>query len=137
MTGTIVNEFRILGKGHLLEFTATCNTDTHIPAASSGTHAHTCMNQHKCCAVTVKCTHTYITCTCTCTCTWKLLDLHKSKQGNTTNLNISFSMENEKELLRWDSNPQCTLNKADTLPTELPRRLGRNKAIQGKGNQSN
>ena len=28
--------------------------------------------------------------------TWKLVDLHKSKQGNTTNLNISFSMENEK-----------------------------------------
>ena len=28
---------------------------------------------------------------------WKLLDLHKSKQGNnTTNLNISFSVENEK-----------------------------------------
>ena len=28
---------------------------------------------------------------------WELLDLHKSKQGNTTNLNISFSMENEKK----------------------------------------
>ena len=28
----------------------------------------------------------------------------KSKQGNTTHLNISFSMENEKELLGWDSN---------------------------------
>ena len=27
---------------------------------------------------------------------WKLLDMHKSKQGNTTNLGISFSMENEK-----------------------------------------
>ena len=27
----------------------------------------------------------------------ELLDLHKSKQGNTTNLNISFSMENEKK----------------------------------------
>ena len=26
--------------------------------------------------------------------TWKLLDLHKSKQGNTTNLNISFSKHN-------------------------------------------
>ena len=26
----------------------------------------------------------------------ELLDLHKSKQGNTTNLSISFSMENEK-----------------------------------------
>ena len=30
------------------------------------------------------------------TCIWKQLDLHKSKQGNTTNMNISFSMENEK-----------------------------------------
>ena len=28
--------------------------------------------------------------------TWKLLDLHKSKQGNTTNLNISSSVEKEK-----------------------------------------
>ena len=28
--------------------------------------------------------------------TQKLLDLHKSKQGNTTNLNVSFPMENEK-----------------------------------------
>ena len=28
--------------------------------------------------------------------TCELLDLRKSKQGNTTNLNISFSMENEK-----------------------------------------
>ena len=28
---------------------------------------------------------------------WKLLDLYHSKQGNTTNLNISFSMENEKK----------------------------------------
>ena len=26
----------------------------------------------------------------------KLVDLYKSKEGNTTNLNISFSMENEK-----------------------------------------
>ena len=36
--------------------------------------------------------------------TWKLLDLHKSKQGNSANLNISFSMEMKKELLRWDLN---------------------------------
>ena len=28
--------------------------------------------------------------------TWELLDLHKSKQGNTTNMNISFYMKNEK-----------------------------------------
>ena len=35
--------------------------------------------------------------------TWTLLDLHKSKQGNTTNLNISLSIENEKNscMLRW------------------------------------
>ena len=32
-----------------------------------------------------------------CVCTWELLDLHKSKQGNTTNLSISFSMENEEK----------------------------------------
>ena len=31
---------------------------------------------------------------------WKLLDLHNSKQGDTTNLNISFSMKNEKEMFR-------------------------------------
>ena len=42
----------------------------------------------------------------------------KSKQGNITNLNISFS--NKKELLRWDSNPQYTAYEADILPTELP-----------------
>ena len=74
------------------------------------------------------------------TCIWKLLDLRKSKQGNTINLNISFSMENEKELLRWDLNPQHTAYEADALPTELPRQLswlGRIKVIQGKGNQSN
>ena len=41
-------------------------------------------------------------CVCVCgVCVWcmvymELLDLHKSKQVNTTNLNISFSMENEK-----------------------------------------
>ena len=34
-------------------------------------------------------------------------DFLKSKQGNTTNLNISFY--NEKELLRWDSNPRHML----------------------------
>ena len=65
---------------------------------------------------------------------------HKSKQGSTTNMNISFSMENKKELLRWDSNPQYTAYEADALPTELPRQLsclGRIKAIRDKGNQSN
>ena len=72
--------------------------------------------------------------------TRELLDIHKSEQGNTTNMNISFSMEKEKELLRWDSNPQYTAYEADALPIELPRQLswlGRIKAIQGKGNQSN
>ena len=64
----------------------------------------------------------------------------KSGQGNTTNLNFYFSIENKKELLRWGSNPRHTAYEADALPTELPRQLswlGRIKAIQGKGNQSN
>ena len=62
----------------------------------------------------------------------------QSKQANTTNMNISFPMK--KELLRWDSNTQHTAYEADALTTELPRQLswlGRIKAIQGKGNQSN
>ena len=29
-------------------------------------------------------------------------------------------MENKKELLRWDSNPQCNSYEAEALPTELP-----------------
>ena len=44
------------------------------------------------------------------------------------------------ELLRWDSNPRHTAYETDALPTELPRQLswlGRIKATQGKGNQSN
>ena len=60
------------------------------------------------------------------------------RPGNTTNLNIFFSIENKKELLRWDSNPRHTAYEADALPTELPRQLcwlGRIKAVQGKGNQ--
>ena len=60
---------------------------------------------------------------------------HKSKQGNTTNLNIYFS--NEKELLRWDSNPIHIAYEVNALPTELPRQLswlGQIKAIQGKVN---
>ena len=54
---------------------------------------------------------------CTPYCAWKLLDLHKSNQGNTTNLNISFSisMENEKELLEWDLNPRHTAYEAAQL----------------------
>ena len=57
--------------------------------------------------------------------TWILLDLlHKSKRGNTTNLNNSFSMENEKELLRWDSNPRHTASYIGRCSTtELPRQL--------------
>ena len=47
----------------------------------------------------------------------------KSKQGSTTNLNISSSVENEKELLRWDLNPRYTAYEDDALPTELPRQL--------------
>ena len=49
----------------------------------------------------------------------------KSKQGNTTNLNISFSMENEKRAAQV----------GDALPTEVPRQLSwliQIKAIQGK-----
>ena len=73
-------------------------------------------------------------------CAWKLLDLDKSKQGNTTNLNIFFFMENKKDLFRWDLNPQHTAYEADALPNELLRQLswlGIIKALQGKGNQSN
>ena len=65
--------------------------------------------------------------------TWKLLDLHvhKSKQGNTTNLNVSFfPWKMKKELLTWDLNPRRTAHEADVrhivyeadaLPTELPK----------------
>ena len=49
---------------------------------------------------------------------WKLLDLI-NKQNNTINLNNSFFIENEKELLRWDLNPRHTACKADALTTEL------------------
>ena len=63
-------------------------------------------------------------------------DLQYINQSNTTNLNISFSME--KELLRWELNPRHAAHKADALPTEVPKQLswlGQIKAIQGKGNQ--
>ena len=52
---------------------------------------------------------------------WKLLDLHKSKQGNTTNLN------NEKRAAQVEFKPR----------SRQLSWLGRIKAIQGKGNQSN
>ena len=46
----------------------------------------------------------FCVCVCVCVCvlksryanTWELLDLNKSKQGNTTNLNIPFFIENKK-----------------------------------------
>ena len=44
----------------------------------------------------------------------------KSKQG-TTNLNNSFSMENEKRAAQVD--PCQTAYEAHALPTELPRQL--------------
>ena len=55
--------------------------------------------------------------------TWKLVDLHKSKQGNTTNLNIFFSIENEKRAARVGFKPTtyCLLGRCST--TELPRQL--------------
>ena len=59
-------------------------------------------------------------------------DRPKSMQGNTTNPNSSFSRENEKELLRWDSNPQHTAHEADALPTELSRQLSWLGRIKGK-----
>ena len=57
-------------------------------------------------------------------CKWETVK-PKSKQGNTINLTIFFSKENEKGLLRctWDSNPPHTAQEADTLPTELQRQI--------------
>ena len=47
----------------------------------------------------------------------KTLELYVlNKQGKTTNLDNSFYMENEKELLGWDSNPRHTACYADALP---------------------
>ena len=50
----------------------------------------------------------------------ELLDLHKSKQGNTTNLNIFFLWKMKKEL-RWDSNMYAGYISRGTfaLPWEL------------------
>ena len=62
----------------------------------------------------------------------------KPKQGNTTNLNISFF--NEKRAAQVGFKPTTigrTAHEADALPTELPRQLswlGRIKAIQGQSN---
>ena len=47
--------------------------------------------------------------------------VHRSKQGNTTNLNISFSKENEKRAAQVGL--EHTAYEADALPTELPRQL--------------
>ena len=53
----------------------------------------------------------------------KILDLHKSKQGNTTNLNNSFSMENEKRAAQVGLEPTtyCLLGRCST--TKLLRQL--------------
>ena len=54
-------------------------------------------------------------------CMWELLDLHvhKSKEGNTTNLNVSFSVENEKRAAQVGIEPmiyclrgRCSTNQA-------------------------
>ena len=47
---------------------------------------------------------------------WELLDLHKSKQGNTNNLNIFFSMENEKRAAQVGLEPTtyCLLGRCST-----------------------
>ena len=39
----------------------------------------------------------------------------KSKEGNTTNLKFSFTVKNEKKLLRWDSNLRHTAYETDVL----------------------
>ena len=54
---------------------------------------------------------------------WKMLDLHKSKQGNTTNMNISFSIENEKRAAQVGLEPTtyCLLRRCST--TKLLRQL--------------
>ena len=63
-----------------------------------------------------------------------ILDLSRQgKAGNTANLN-SFHFT-EKELLRWNLNPQHTAYKADALPTEVLMQLScpsRIKAVQGE-----
>ena len=57
----------------------------------------------------------------------------KSKQGNTTNLNISFSMENKKRAAQVGFKLMTYYLEADALPTELLKQLswlGRIKAIR-------
>ena len=72
---------------------------------------------------------------------WKLLDLYKSKQGNTTNLNNSFSIENEKRAaqVRLEPTTYCLLGRRSTI--KLPRKVNgwveSKQYIQGKGNWSN
>ena len=53
----------------------------------------------------------------------ELLDVHKSNQGNTTNLNISFSIENEekKRAAQVEPTTYCLLGRCST--TELLRQL--------------
>ena len=69
-------------------------------------------------------------------------NLNQGKAIQHTYLNISFSIDNEKEAAQvgFESTTYSTAYKADVLPTELPRQLSwlsQIKAIQGKGNQSN
>ena len=54
-------------------------------------------------------------------CAWKLLDLHKSKQGNTTKLNISFPNEKTAAQVGLEPTTHCLLGRCST--TELPRQL--------------
>ena len=53
--------------------------------------------------------------------------IHKSKQGNTTNLKIYFSMENEKRAAQVGFQPTiyCLLDKCSTtkLHVHVPRQL--------------
>ena len=56
-------------------------------------------------------------------CHMELLDVHKSKYGNETNLNIYFSMKNEKICSGGSQTHNVLLHKAEALPTELQRQL--------------
>ena len=63
-------------------------------------------------------------------------------QGNTTNLDISFCLENEKKSISgWIRTKNILLMRQMLyIPIELPRQfslLGRIKAIQGNANQYN
>ena len=53
--------------------------------------------------------------------TWKLLDLHKSKQGNTTNQSNSLFKEKRAAQVGLEPTTYCLLGRCST--TELPRQL--------------